>query len=342
MSSVPFRFAFALLILVPFAAATAQDILPRWLGTWDFLVQSVCIDDQDRVLPGVTPLDEATACPRQRKPRMGERLPYHKRDWTNAAGGLQADGLTVGYQQSDSFPVQTSAGPAVVQTFDFSDAVRRFGVFDQGDGGQVVFFSDTTASVGITEDGGAGLQFFLGPGCTPVDSWILVDSSFPDRPSGEALARITRRPDRCLGRLGYAYTRWRLQPVGFRAMVHGHPAAATLSTLVTDHFAGKAVDTAESLERMYFTRELGFTRWERWENLSVHDLARSRNMAATIAASDRCQPGLGSPSAVTRWVMTDCREWTQIVPPADPAGDLPSFWLDRLRRAPETSGIFPP
>ena len=229
-----------------------------------------------------------------------------------------------------------------MQTFDFGDGPRRFGAFDEGDGGQVVFLTARTASVGVTEDGGAGLQLFLGPGCMPDDSWVLVDSGFPASPSGETLARITRRQDRCPDRLGYAYTRWRVQPFRFRATVHGRPGAVVLTTLVTDHFAGRDVDGADSLERMYFTRELGFTRWERWENLSVHDRPATRRMAAQIAESDRCAPGVGTPATATTWVLTDCREWTQVVAPADPAGDPPTFWLDRLRAAPETRAIFAP
>ncbi len=40
--------------------------------------------------------------------------------------------------------------------------------------------------------------------------------------------------------------------------------------------------------------------------------------------------------------MVDCREWTQMAPPADPAGDKPDFWIARLRENPATAAIFPP
>jgi hypothetical protein len=30
-------------------------------------------------------------------------------------------------------------------------------------------------------------------------------------------------------------------------------------------------------------------------------------------------------------VLIDCREWTRIVPPADPAGDRPGFWIETVR-----------
>lgn len=332
----------AALLLLP-SLADAQDAAPpAWRGTWDFLVQSVCLDAQGRVLAGASPLDSLANCPRQRKVGVGERLPYHKRDWPGVA---DRGSLPDGYQQSDSFPVLTRLGPAVVQTYDFGDGPpgrgRRFGQFDHGDGGQVAFFTGGSAAFGITEDGGAGLQFFIGPGCSPVDSWVLVDSTFDPavRPAGETLARITRQQDRCPARLGYAYTRWYVQPFAFRTKVRGQPGTAELTTLVSDHFGGQSVERADHLERFYFTRELGYTRWERWQNLSVRDRAGDRRQAAELAATGRCAPGLGAPSAAG-WALVDCREWTQLVPPADPAGDLPAFWLDKLRGYEATRAIF--
>jgi hypothetical protein len=245
-----------------------------------------------------------------------------------------------GYQQSDSFPVQTIYGPAVVQTYDFGDDPRAFGQFDDGDGGQVAFFSPHTAAFGITEDGGAGLQFFIGPGCAPVDSWVIVDSDFPASPAGDTLARLTRRQDACPARLGYAFTRWHVQPLLYHDTVDGRPGQSTMTTLVCDHFGGKTIDSADHLERMYFTHELGYTRWERWQNLSVHDRDRDRRQAAALAASERCEPELGAPSTASAWIMIDCREWTQIVRADDVAGDPADFWVGRLRAAVATRGIF--
>jgi hypothetical protein len=329
----------AALLLTPAAKARAQDVPPAWRGAWDFLVENVCVDSRGRVLPGTSPFDEPTVCPHQRKLGVGERLPYHKRDW---AGTGDRETHPGGYQQSDAFPVQTSLGPAVVQTYDFGGSPRAFGQFDQGDGGQVAFFSATTASFGITEDGGAGLQFFFGPGCQPLDSWVIVDKDFVTQAAGETLARITRRLKACPARLGSAFTRWHMQPVSYRYTVHGRPARVTEPTLVSEHFGGRDVGGADHLERMYFTRQLGYTRWERWQNLAVHDRAADRRQAGALAASDRCEAGLGAPVASANWVMVDCREWTQIAPPMDSAGDPPSFWVDRLRGYPETKAIFTP
>ena len=321
-------------------AARAQPAPPAgWQAAWDFLVESVCVDAGDHPLIGVSPLDGPARCTRQRKLGFGERLPYRRRDWADVGDRRR---YPDGYQQSDSVPVQTTLGPAVVQATDFGDAPRRFGTFEDGDGGQVAFFSADTASMGLTEDGGAGLQFFIGPRCMPRDAWVIVHSSFATHPAGQTVARITRRLSTCPGRLGYAFTRWAVQPVSFRTRTAGQLGRATLSTLVSEHFGGQSAEIANNLERMYFTRELGYTRWERWQNLSRQDREMDRRQAAAMAANDRCEPLLGSPSAAADWVLVDCREWTQMVPPQNPAGDPPDFWLDRLRGYPQTRAIFAP
>ncbi len=325
----------ALLAVVP---ARAADAPPGWEAAWDFLVQDVCVGAENRVIMGVTPLDGTGACPRRRKLAIGERLPYHKRDWP---GVSDRDSLPGGYQASDSIPIRTSLGPAVLQTYDFGDPPRRFGQLDQGDGGQVAFFTAATASFGVTEDGGAGLQLFIGPGCAPDDGWVVVDRSFAARPTGETLARITREPRRCPDQLGYAYTRWQVQPVSYRTMFQGRPGQTELPTLVSEHFGGRTVADADHLERFQFTQALGYTRWERWQNLAVHNRAEDRAQAATMAASGRCEPGLGPPAAGP-WVMVDCRQWTQIVPPDNAGGDPPGPWLDRLRSSPVTQDLFAP
>ena len=331
--------ALLLAVLPLMGGAHAQDAPSGWREAWGYLVENICVDARDRPLPGVSPLDAPAACPQQRKLAVGERLPYHKRDWPGVADRA---GRPEGYQQSDSYPVLTSLGEAVVQTYDFGDQPRAFGRFDAGDGGQVAFFSANAAAFGITEDGGAGLQFFIGPGCQPLDSWVVVDSSFTRAPMGQTVARLTRQQAACPAHLGAAFTRWRVQPVTYRDRVQGAYGQVTLQTLVSEHFGGADVAGADHLERMYFTQQLGYTRWERWQNLAVHDRAADRAQAAVLAESDRCDAGVGPPAPGAAWVLIDCRAWTQMARPTDVAGDPADFWLDRLRSYAATKPIFLP
>jgi hypothetical protein len=39
-------------------------------------------------------------------------------------------------------------------------------------------------------------------------------------------------------------------------------------------------------------------------------------------------------------VLIDCREWTRIVPPSEPAGDRPGFFVKELRSRADAPAFF--
>ncbi len=321
----------------------------------DFLIQNVCLDTSRTVLQGVSPIDGDRRCAAQRDLIPGEKLPYHKHD--HPSPGDRA-GLARGYQRRNSFPVETGPfGRVVEHSFDFgAGAGRRFGVFDagKGDGGDLTVTSATAASFAATEDGGGGFQLFVGPDCrervSPAglfDSWLiaLFDPS-PARPlQGEAVARLADlregRQGACPPRLNAAFTRWYVRPVLYRA-AEGQGTPFALTTLISEHYGGERREDADHVERFYFTRELGSTRWERWQNpqhsrnFSTEKLAKA---AADFAASSRCSKPETPEGAA--FVMIDCREWTLIVPSDDPTGDPPGFFLDAVRTRHLADGLFP-
>jgi hypothetical protein len=326
----------------------------------DFLVQNVCLDAGGAVLAGVAPIDGDRRCAVGRDLQPGERLPYHKHDHPSPD---QRAAIPSGYQRHDSFPVETAElGTVVEQSFDFGPGDfgagdgRRFGVFDTGsDGGDIAILSRGAVSIGATEDGGAGFQLFVGECTGPVDaaslthSWIVVEFD-PRRPAplaGETIARLkdlkAGHQDTCPSRFNRAYTSWRVVPFRYRA-APGQGPPVTLASLVSDHYGGPSRATADHLERFYFTRELGGTRWERWEIASGNprfSAAKIAEMAAAFAATGRCSapepPGGGAPL-----VLLDCREWTRIEPPADPAGDRPGFFIDAIRARPNAPAFLAP
>jgi hypothetical protein len=310
----------------------------------DFMIQNVCIDQSRAVLEGVSPVDGDLRCLAQRDLTPGEQLPYHKHD--HPASGGRA-GAPRGYQRRDSFPVETAQfGTVIEHSFDFGAGEgRRFGVFDagRGDGGDVALLSPQGVSFAATEDGGAGFQLFVGPDCRDrigaaalTRSWIiaLID---PGRPLlGETVARLNNlregRQSSCPARLNAAFTRWYVRPIRYRA-ADGQGAPVSLTTLVSEHYGGEHPESAEHVERFYFTRELGSTRWERWQNLShSRDFSADQlNKAASdLALSGRCSKS-DMPAGGAALVMIDCREWTLIVPPDRPGGDHAGFFLDAVR-----------
>lgn len=338
-------------------AASAQDasLMAGEATLRDFLVQNVCRDAGGAVVVGISPIDGDGRCTAQRDLRPGERLPYHKHDQPSPEERV---GAPLGYQRHDSFPVETAAfGTVVEHSYDFGAGEgRRFGVFDTGsDGGDVAILSPGIVSFGATEDGGAGFQLFVGECTGPVEpaalthSWIVAAFD-PDRRAplqGEAIARLNDltvgHQDKCPSRFGSAFTDWRVVPFRYRA-APGQGAPITLTTLISEHYGGADRATADHVERFYFTRELGSTRWERWQNADGNaqlGAAKIAEMAAWFAGTGRCSapemPGGGA-----RMVLIDCREWTRIEPPADPTGDRPGFFIDTIRGRPGAPTFFAP
>jgi len=316
----------------------------------DFMIQNVCLDAAGAVLIGRSPIDGDLACTAQRDLRPGERLPYHKDDHPSPADRAAAP---EGYQRHDSFPVATAAlGTVVEDSFDFGAGDRRrFGAFDpDSDGADIVVLSPGAAAIGATRDAG-GFKLWVGPCDGPVTaaalrhSWLVAEFD-PRRPAplaGHATARLAGLPaarSACPPRFSSAYTIWRIAPFRYRA-APGQGMPVVLTTLISEHYGGADPATADHVERFYFTRELGGTRWERWQNAAGDkqvSAAWVARRAAWFAATGRCSkapPPAGAPMA-----LIDCREWTRIEPPADPAGDPPGFFIRRLRRLGEAAAFF--
>ena len=310
----------------------------------DFMIQNVCLDGSQEVLEGVSRIDGDRRCVAQRDLMPGERLPYHKHDHPAAAGRAA---VPRGYQRHDSVPIETAQfGTVFEHSFDFGVGEgRQFGVFDtgRGDGGDIILLSPRAVSFAATEDGGAGFQLFVGPDCRDrvgatalVGSWIITLLD-PNRPlQGETVARLSDlkegRQSSCPARLNAAFTRWYTEPVRYRA-AEGQGAPVTLTTLISEHYGGESPEAADHVERFYFTRELGSTRWERWQDPS-HSRGFSADQvvkaASDLALSGRCSKG-DAPGGGALLVMIDCREWTLILPAESPAGDRPGFFIDAIR-----------
>jgi hypothetical protein len=310
----------------------------------DFMIQNVCIGASQIVLEGVSPIDGDARCVAQRDLMPDERLPYHKHDHPPAKARAAAPH---GFQRHDSFPVATARfGTVIEHSFDFGVGEgREFGVFDanSGDGGDITLLSPQAVSFAATEDGAGGFQLFVGPDCRDrldaaalAGSWIIALLG-PQQPfRGETVARLNDlkkgRQSSCPERLNAAFTRWHIEQVRYRA-AEGQGAPFTLTTLISEHFGGEHPESADHGERFYFTRELGSTRWERWQDPS-HTRGFSADQvtkaASDLALSGRCSKA-DPPAGSVPFVMVDCREWTLIQPPADPAGDRPGFFIDTIR-----------
>jgi hypothetical protein len=354
--------AIALLPAAPRAESGAGEPVASAATVRDFMIQNVCLDAAGSVRIGSSPLDGEAACPHQRDLLPGERLPYHKHDHPSPA---ERQTQPEGYQRHDSFPVATQGlGTVVEHSFDFGDSGRQFGRFDRGsDGGDVAVIGDGISpdispgispgavSLAATEDAG-GFALWIGECRGDVSpaalahSWLILefDPTRAEPMHGQTVARLNAvrgNGTQCPARLNSALTRWHVAPFTYRA-APGQGAPVTLTTLISDHYGGADRDTADHVERFYFTRELGGTRWERWQNARGNrqfGAAEIATRAAWFAGTGRC--GAAEPPAGNApMVLVDCREWTRIVSSADPAGDRPGFWIEAIRARPEVPKFF--
>lgn len=247
----------------------AQAQAPAEAGPLDFLVQSLCLDAAGK--PAATlPID--AACVVRRLQRADDLAAYRKHDWPNVLG----DPTTPhGYQASDSVLQHRGGHTLVIQTFDFGTNGRTFGTFDggRGDGGQVALTLGDWSSFVLTEDGGAGVQWFIGEGCRSAASsdrrflsWLIFREPVADAWQ-DSLARLNIAPDidSCPRRFNDAYTRYRRDEVEFPFRIAG-PAGVKderhkLSVVVSEHYGGSDIPSADHLERFYFARGLGMVRW---------------------------------------------------------------------------------
>lgn len=312
-----------LLVQAPLLGGTAGYAqAPGQAGPLDFLVQSVCLDPAGKPT-STLPVDPA--CTIRRLQRSDDPAPYRKHDWPNVLG----DPATPhGYQASDSVTMQRGGRTLVVQTFDFGTNGRTFGTFDggRGDGGQVALILGDWSSFVLTEDGGGGVQWFIGEGCRsagPSDRRFLSWLIFREPVAGtwqDGMARLNIAPniESCPRRFNDAYTRYRRDAVEFPFRIVG-PAGVRderhrLDVVVSEHYGGSDIPSADHLERFFFARGLGMVRWERWANGKVTRDRQAAPMATALAQTARC-PALKDYGAPGRdWLLADCRTWTVMIP----------------------------
>jgi hypothetical protein len=355
----------------------------------DFLIENVCLGAQGKLLVGVSPIDGNPQCVSQRDLKPGEALPYHEREWP-ASGGSPGE-----ERGSDSFPVLTRAfGIIAIHVYDYEtdtpgrmpdhyDPRARIG------GGTIATFSGDTVSFVATQLGDQNLKLFVGEGCgsgQPVgvaglrDSWLLAPLGAlaavhipPGPPSGSApiAGSVVTTPSTmvdaggpgsCPSFIRPGSTRWSIQPVTYRAVYKAGPLAGhhvRLWTLIAERTGQGAMgrDHAIAFERAYFTRELGWTRWEAWKSLNGGFGGNSKwasggagsNSGVTqahqrVAARANCDlpegaqaPADSSGTPRGDLAMVGCVDVTNIVGPhgagGDPAPVGPGTWYDSVVHA---------
>ncbi|WP_374308558.1 hypothetical protein [Methylocella sp.] len=357
---------------LPAAAQIASnDIL-------DFMIMDVCVDAADHILPGVTPYD--AACSKRRNIRAGEKIPYHLHDFPAKNAGCAG---RLGAISKDNIPIERDGVTRVVSFYDkgvdhscpdVAPNAPRFGELESaGEGGSVQWADDGYGFI-MGSWSPVALSSWRTPLCqeNPNSSrrfaraWVIGPAKLPPRgvagvgvfaakhESGDPAATAGSCP-RAYGRSANVWVR---DEVAFKS---GH----TLEALVSDHFSKDVTSPrgadAMQIERTYWTKEFGLSRWEKWARADwVHPRSgkSAMDLAQTLYASGMCSdpymrkrapspkltigPAEGAPAGVYaqtvtvggqshQWVMTLCRDYTNVV--VDENGGLEPKWGEAISPA---------
>ncbi|NOT88083.1 MAG: hypothetical protein HOP03_07865 [Lysobacter sp.] len=275
-------------VSMPVFAGSVVDLTQNNYVTW--ISKSVCVNDAGELLP----VDPYQGCPPNagiRKIQIGDPLPY-----ANIDQG--------GFQRSDSYPVYDKLrAPVFMHTFDYSP-FGEFNLYDGSDGYDVFKVLNGFVSAVNTRDGGGYGQTFFGAGCSQGDGWRLFPATnFLSVNEQQTVSQISgvyweqtgqSFPGGCPTRYGSTITTYQwVQGKSFGG-VAGRPTK-TMDTLMVTHISS-------NIERFYFTREYGLTRWEAWNEI-----------APTPAPTPYCS---GPQSIVVKdkpYYYADCRDWSATI-----------------------------
>lgn len=261
-------------ITISAAAQTCNPLISDTLNTQvasspvlDYLIQNVCVDANNRVISG-----DPAVCPLSRNVKIGERVPYIMTDVDRRNNGAR-------YQGNFSYPVVgadntlkvvwtkqlVGAGRPVI------DANFQYNFIETRDAFDIIDVTDTFISAVRTSDPGCYDQKF---------STALLDGTVGKRTNGWRLMPQDALPV-SIGLVGHTV---RIDPlssprpagcdtaVGLNVLTVYQPpqpikfeSGRTLMSLQTAHIADANFDnTNNAIEKFFFTREYGVTRWEAW------------------------------------------------------------------------------
>ena len=314
------------LAILPSHAPAGVPNSPVSREALDYLIQDVCLD-----VRGAVAVRDPATCPHRRNVALNEPSPYILADRGKAArrtySGVTSLPITLVRGRGIIVTKSMAGGFAKNFTFAFDPARDAYDLLD--------IAHSPYASIVRTHDGGCGDQLFA-RAPLPVSlgdragGWVLFPLTAPSGwPAVSHLIVTTHRiqlskghPARCKDGSSTGRTDW------YRPIRIQFESGKRLVAIRSDHFAAADLSRQNNaMERFYFTREYGFTRWESWIPLSRCIMNRTDRAAV-------CHPGaLGNPLndrcgaapislpdskgfqdwGEQRWVRIDCRDHTNFI-----------------------------
>ena len=192
----------------------------------------------------------------------------------------------LGYMASDS--VLSDDGRYSIQTFDFGYVKSNFAVFNQkdGDGGQITILKDKWASIISTQDGGDGIQWFVGRDDRDL-GWLLFSSDVSTEwKSIVAYLNKTKTDSETPEKYNPALTRYKRLELEIPFLFNGiNKEYKKLDIIVSEHYNGSTIETSDFVERFFMAKNFGFIRWERWANKNI----ATANISSDLSDFFKCR-----------------------------------------------------
>jgi len=254
-------------------AASANSI-------YDYMVMDVCVDAGNHIIPGLTPADGQ--CTRRRKIAPGEPVYYELHNFRPRARGCAQ---ALGTIAKVNIPVKKAGVTRIVSSYNHNlgaecpDAISTGSSMGGGDlsGGASVQWYDGGFGYIMGSWSPVALSSFVGPLCSAGPStsmrfargWVIGPATPPAQPRvygyvSLASALQTGPPSLAACPL--------LNHAGFTTWVRDtftFTSGLSLDSIISEHFSrssdvGDAPGDAEQVERTYWTRAFGLSRWEKW------------------------------------------------------------------------------
>lgn len=342
---------------------------------YDYMVMDVCVDASNRVIRGLTPAD--AQCTRHRDIEPGEPVAYELHNFRPHARGCA---LLLGTIAKVNLPVDKAGVTRIVSSYNHNlgaecaDGVATRASNGGGDlaGGASVQWYDRGFGYIMGSWSPVALSSFVGPLCSASPStsirfargWVIGPAAPPAQARVYGYVSLASALE--TGPPSLATPCPPLNHAGFTTWVRDtftFTSGLALDAIMSEHFSqtsdiGDAPGEAEQVERTYWTRAFGLSRWEKWArddwvNPRNHRTAlqqalaeyRSGNcktpysIAATLSRHLDYAPA-DAPNVFARsiqqpgqagshiWYMTLCEDYTNIV---KLPGNVQLTWEDGLR-----------
>jgi hypothetical protein len=255
--------------------------------------------------------------------RPNEIAPYHLHNYPASNAPCAA---RLGTIRKDNFPVVKGSVTRIVSFYNHGVEERclgqggsawPFGMLNNPDDGGSVQWYDHEYGFIMGSWSPVDLSSFVGPLCAahPHSSlryargWVIGPRALPYRRGQFGYALFagkleTGRPDlskvSCPGRLHRALTTWVRDDFTYKG-------GLALDSVISDHYSrgdphGDSPGPAKQVERTYWTKEFGLTRWEKWARddwVNPRTQKSARAAAEALHRSGRCSESYGKPVRIS-------------------------------------------